>query len=333
MKAQVFKIHSDFYYVNFENKIYECKIREILKKQQEKNIVGDFVNFDKINDSTGIITEVLPRTNRLARPRVANVSQVVIVSAVKEPDLSFEQLDRYICFAKYHGIKTKLCFNKNDLALDDTMIEQVFKIYEPLGFEIIFTSALENINIDDFKDILRGETTVFCGNSGVGKSSLINSVFPNLNLKTKEVSEKTGRGTHTTRHCEIWEQDDIRIIDTPGFSNLKFDFILPSELTDLFDEISEFSKGCKFSDCLHTTEIGCEVLDNLEKIAPSRYESYLSFLEEAKEFKEKVRTEGTKKESTQKDSQNKKLAKISIQKRQTARNNAKHEAYKGLEDE
>ena len=328
MKGQVFKIHSDFYYVNFENKIYECKIREILKKQKEKILVGDFVEFEN-----GAISKIYERKNFLTRPSVANISQVVIVSAVKEPDLNFEQLDRYICFAKYHKIKTKLCFNKNDLSQDDSLIEQVFSIYEPLGFDIVFTSALEGIGIEDFKELLTGETTVFCGNSGVGKSSLINAVFPNLKLKTKEISEKTQRGTHTTRHCEIWEKDDIRIIDTPGFSNLKFDFLMPNALAKLFNEIDQFADDCKFKNCTHTIENGCEVLKNIHKIAPSRYESYKNFLKEAFEYKEKVKFEGRKKESTQKISQNKNLAKISLQKRQTSRNNVKNQIYKDIENE
>ena len=328
MIGQIFKIHSDFYYINFENKIYECKTREILKKQKEKIIVGDFVEFDN-----GAISKIMPRQNFLTRPSVANVSQIVIVSSIKEPDLDFEQLDRYICFAKYHNIKTKLCFNKNDLSLDDKIIEEVFNIYEPLGFDILFTSALENIGIEDFKEILRGETTVFCGNSGVGKSSLINSIFPDLHLKTKEVSEKTHRGTHTTRHCEICEEDNIRIIDTPGFSNLKFDFILPQEVGNLFDEIKQYSLTCKFSDCLHIHEDGCNVLENLDKISSSRYESYKSFIKESMEFKEKIKNEGTKKESTQKESQNRRLAKISLQKRQKSRNNIKQEIYKDMEND
>ncbi len=325
MKGQVFKIHSDFYYVNFNNKIYECKLREILKKQKSKILTGDFVEFEN-----GAITKILPRSNFLTRPSVANITQIVIVSAVKEPDLDFEQLDRYICFAKYHNIKTKLCFNKNDLSQDDKIIEQVFSVYEPLGFDIIFTSALEKIGTEDFKEILTNETTVFCGNSGVGKSSLINAIFPNLNLKTNEVSEKTHRGTHTTRHCEIFEKDNIRIIDTPGFSNLKFDFITPQTLTTLFDDINKYAKHCKFADCTHTKENGCEVLNNSDKIAPSRFQSYKSFFKESQEFKEKIKFESKKKESSQKISQNKNLAKISIQKRQSSRNNLRQQIYKEI---
>ena len=140
-----------------------------------------------------------------------------------------------------------MCFNKNDLSEDDKTIEKVFSIYQPLGYDILFTSALEGYGIDEFKDLLRGKTSVLCGSSGVGKSSLINAVCPGMNLRTKEVSEKTQRGTHTTRHCEIISIDEeSRIVDTPGFSNLKFDFLMPNEVDLLFDEIAKYKRECKF---------------------------------------------------------------------------------------
>lgn len=368
MRGQIFKIHSDFYYVNFGHEVYECKVREILKKQKEKVLVGDFVELDEINENqkTAVIKSIYPRKNFLTRPSVANVEQVVIISAVKEPDLDFEQLNRYICFAKHHGIKTKLCFNKNDLSEDDSIIEKIFEIYEPLGFEIVFTSALEKLGLEDFQELLGHKTTVFAGSSGVGKSSLINAICPGLNIKTKEVSEKTSRGTHTTRHCEIieirgqvkrkkgkeeanskWQianseeknsstfqpfnPSTIKIIDTPGFSNLKFDFILPNEVDELFDEIKKYKNECKFKDCLHIQEDGCNVLEHIDEIDISRYQSYLSFVQEAKDFKEKIKTQGTKKETAQKEVANKKLAKISTKKRESARNVLKQNIYKDLE--
>ena len=148
-KGQIFKIHSDFYYVDSDGATFECKLREVLKKQKQKVFVGDFVEFEN-----GAIYKILPRENYITRPTVANIDQVIIISAVKEPDLSFTQLNRYIAFAKYHNLKTVLCFNKNDLSNDDKPIEKVFSIYEPLGFDILFTSALEGYGIDDFKKIL-----------------------------------------------------------------------------------------------------------------------------------------------------------------------------------
>lgn len=348
-KGQILKIHSDFYYVKLSDNavpkntaIFECKIREVLKKQKQKVLVGDFVQCAEINinKKTAVIEKILPRKNFLTRPSVANVEQVVIISSIKEPDLDFQQLNRYICFAKHHNIKTKLCFNKNDLSEDDTIIEKIFEIYEPLGFEIVFTSALEKLGIEDFVEILGNKTTVFAGNSGVGKSSLINSINPNLNIKTKEISEKTLRGVHTTRHCEIIEivhgKRHIKIIDTPGFSNLKFDFLMPNDVDELFDEIKKYNDKCKFKDCLHTQEEGCNVLANIDNIDISRYQSYLAFVEEAREFKEKVKQQGTKKETTQKQGLNKhgvdrQVVKISTRKRQSARNTLKQSLYKDLE--
>ncbi len=337
MRGQIFKIHSDFYYVNFNKEIYECKVREVLKKQREKIFVGDLVDFDIISNTKkhGVIEKIVPRKNFLARPSVANVEQAVIISSIKEPDLDFEQLNRYICFAKYYNIKTKLCFNKNDLSEDDSIIEKIFEIYEPLGFDIVFTSALEKLGIEDFTELLGSKLTVFCGNSGVGKSSLINSIAPNLNIKTKQVSEKTSRGTHTTRHCEIIEiknaKKNIKIIDTPGFSNLKFDFILPHKVDELFDEIKKFKSGCKFKDCLHIQEEDCNVLANIEKIDLSRYQSYISFVQEAKEYKEKIKYQGTKTETTNKETLNKKVVKISAKKRELSRKKLKQVIYKDLD--
>lgn len=337
MKGQIIKIHSDFYYVDINSDIYECKIREILKKQKEKILVGDFVECEEMNldKHTAVIKSVLPRKNFLTRPSVANVEQVVIISSIKEPDLDFEQLNRYICLAKYHNIRTKLCFNKNDLSEDDSVIEKIFGIYEPLGFEIVFTSALEKLGIEDFIELLGHKTTVFCGNSGVGKSSLINSICPGLNIKTKSVSERTERGTHTTRHCEIIEikhgKKNIKIIDTPGFSNVKFDFLMPNDVDALFDEIKKYKGKCKFKDCLHIQEDGCAVLENIDEIDLSRYQSYLSFVEEAKGYKEKVKTQGTKKETSHKETLSKKVAKISARKREASRSTLKQSIYKELE--
>lgn len=326
--GQIVKIHSDFYYVEekcSDGKIFECKLREVLKKQKQSVYVGDFVEF-----ANGAIEKILPRTNFITRPTVANVDQIIVVSAVKEPELSFLQLNRYIAFAKYYNINTVLCFNKNDLSDDDKTIEKVFSIYEPLGFDILFTSAVEGYGLEEFKNILSGKTSVLCGASGVGKSSLISSVS-GIQLRTKDVSEKTGRGTHTTRHCEIINlNNDSKIIDTPGFSNLKFDFLMPNEVDTLFSEIHPYKEYCKFPDCLHIHETGCAVKANIGKIDETRYESYISFVEEAKSYKEKVKKQGTKKETASKNIHKKVTAKISSKNRESSRNTKKQNIYKDL---
>ena len=327
-KGQIIKIHSYFYYVESKEQVYECKLREVLKKQKQKVYVGDYVEF-----AENAIEKILPRKNFIVRPPVANIDQVIIISAVKEPDLSFVQLNRYVAFARYHNIDAVLCFNKNDLSNDDKTIEKVFSIYEPLGYDVLFTSALEGYGLDEFKDILKGKTSVLCGSSGVGKSSLINAIS-GINLRTKNVSEKTGRGTHTTRHSEIINiGNDSRIVDTPGFSNLKFDFLLPTEVDSLFKEIYPYKQTCKFQDCLHITETGCGVKEHLDEIDETRYSSYIAFVEEAKEYKNKVKYQGVKTESSHKIINDKTAVKISTRKRQSARNTMKQNVYKDINDE
>ena len=163
---------------------------------------------------------------------------------------------------------------------------------------------------------------------------MINAISPELNLRTKAVSEKLQRGTHTTRHCEIIKLDESSsIVDTPGFSNVKFDFIMPAEVDLLFDEMIPLRDGCKYSDCLHINEDGCNVLEHFAEIEDTRYESYLEFVKEAKEFKEKVKYEGKKTENNKKFINNKSFAKISERKRLSARNNLKQKVYKDIEDE
>lgn len=327
MEGQIYKIHSDFYYVDDGVKFFECKIREVLKKQRERILVGDFVEFDN-----GVITRVIERKNFIKRPSVANIDQIIIVSALKEPDLDLHQLNRYIALAKYYGISAVLCFNKDDLKWDKYLSLKIKNIYERLGFQIVFTSATENKGIKAFEKLLFGKTSVLCGNSGVGKSSLINAINPQLKLRTKEVSEKNQRGTHTTRHCEIIKINDTsRIVDTPGFSNVKFDFILPADVDLLFDEIAQFRDECKYSDCLHINEDGCNVLNNIDKIDETRYESYLAFLDEAKEYKERIKYSGKKEEHSKKFINNKQVAKISEKKRQSSRNTLKQRIYSEIE--
>lgn len=327
-EGQIYKIHSNFYYVAAGSETFECKIREVLKKQKEKILVGDFVEFEN-----GHITKLLPRKSFIKRPSVANVDQIIIVSALKEPDLDLHQLNRYVALAKYFNLPAVLCFNKEDLKWDKHLKDKIKNIYEPLGYKIAYTSATEHKGIKTFEKILEGKTSVLCGNSGVGKSSLINSINPGLHLKTKSVSEKTQRGTHTTRHSEIIPINSTsRIVDTPGFSNVRFDFILPADVDLLFDDIAKFRDECKYSDCLHINEDGCNVLDNIDKIDETRYESYLEFIAEAKEYKEKVKYEGKKEEHTKKVINNKTVAKISGRKRQSARNTLKQNVYKYISE-
>lgn len=338
MKGQIFKIHSDFYYVDTAQGTYECKIREVLKKRKDAIVVGDFVELEQLNENSkqAFVSKVLPRKSFIPRPKVANVNQVIIVCALKEPELDFEQLNRYLSFCEYYNLHPVLCFNKNDLEGEEEIIAKIKKIYEPLNYDIIFTSALEGNGIKDFKALLKDRTTVLCGSSGVGKSSLINAIRPDLNLKTKQVSEKTERGTHTTRHCEIITlENNARIVDTPGFSQLRFDFLMPADVGLLFREIIEIQKqygACKFSDCIHEHENGCTVQLHPEMMDETRYNSYLQFVKEAKEYKKQVTYSGKKTESKSKFVHNKQITKISSKKRQTSRRKSNQDIDKELNE-
>lgn len=338
MKGQIFKIHSDFYYVNTPQGEYECKMRDVLKKRKDSIVTGDFVELEQINENSkqAFIAKVLQRNSYIPRPKVANINQVIIVSAIKEPDLDFEQLNRYLCFCEYYNLSPVLCFNKNDLKGEEHIIADIKRIYEPLNYNIIFTSALEGNGISDFKNYLNGKITVLCGSSGVGKSSLINAVCPGLNLKTKNISQKSERGTHTTRHCEIISLDNnSRIVDTPGFSQLRFDFLMPADTGLLFREIVHIQKeygSCKFSDCIHEHETGCKILEHREMIDESRYRSYLQFLKEAKEYKKQVTYSGKKTESRSKNLHNKEITKISSKKRTLSRRKTNQDIDKEIHE-
>lgn len=338
MKGQVFKIHSDFYYVETDEGIIEAKLRDILKKQDAAIVVGDFVELERINGAQAFISKLYKRQNFIPKPKASNIDQVVIVSALKNPELNFEQLDRYLCLCEFYKIKPVLCFNKNDLIENDETSTKILEIYKKLNYETVFISALEKSGIEQLEFILKDKISVLCGMSGVGKSTILNVLYPELNLKTKPVSEKTLKGTHTTRHCEIVkvtfkDGSKCKVVDTPGFSNLKFDFILPANISDLFPEITQFKEKCKFRDCLHLNETDCGILNNLDKIAQSRYDSYCSFVKEADEYKKIVSNRGTKTETRHKKINDETVAKINSKKRADTRRKIKQNLKNANEEE
>lgn len=331
MIGRVIKIFSDFYYVETSIGVIEAKLKTVLKKQNLDVVTGDFVELDSIdiNSKQAFISGVVNRVNLIKRPKVANVSQFIIVSALKEPDLDYEQLDRYIAHCEYHKIKPILCFNKEDINDTEYLKKKITEIYSKIGYQIIFTSALKKTGINELEPILKNNTSILCGASGVGKSSLINAILKSSILKTLPVSEKTKRGVHTTRHCELLEIDNNSfIVDTPGFSHLKFDFLLPIEVQNLFREFSSIDKSCKYNNCLHIDEEGCSLTSQIKNISESRYLSYKKFINEAKDYEQKISVESLKNESKVKYNKNKILTKISSKKRNVSRKTNKQNMYK-----
>jgi ribosome biogenesis GTPase len=274
------KGYSGFYYVNIAGKEVECSLRGKFRRKNQNFLPGDIVSVSLQSDEKGVIENVAPRKNALVRPPVANVDQVVIVMALKEPDPQLALLDRLLVLAKSMELEAVICFNKKDKTEEEPEIKGV---YEKIGYPVVLTSAKKRYNIDLLINKLKGKVSVFAGLSGVGKSSLLNAIKPNLSLKVGQVSEKIKRGKHTTRHVElITLPEGGMVADTPGFSNLSLGDIPSQYLPHFFPEIERIQSACRFSQCMHHKEPDCAVKQAVEQgeIASSRYENYLIFLEE-----------------------------------------------------
>ena len=320
MQGQVYKIHSDFYYVeNFQHERFTCKLRDVLKKQKIEINVGDFV---ELSEDLNFISNRLPRNNSLDRPKASNIDLALVVESFKEPEFDFIQLNRYLTYLKYYNIQAAICINKEDLESNfSEKSEKIKNIYSSLGYKTFFISAKNNIGTVEVKKYIKNKTIMLCGLSGVGKTTLINSIIPDFCARVSEVSSKTMRGRHTTRHVELVKYNGFKILDTPGFSCLKFDFIMPQDLIKYFDDLRKYGP-CKYSNCLHekNQKGACSILDNLDKIESTRYESYLLFLEEAKQYKEKISKKSIKTETCHKNSGSRIYTKISKRNRAVARN-------------
>ena len=288
MTGKIIKGIGGFYYVVCENGItYECKAKGVFRNRKIKPLVGDNVEIEILDEekNLGNIEDILPRFNWLNRPAVANVDQTVIIFAVSAPAPNFNLLDRFLINMEQHEVPTVICFNKVDLE-GFRQSEDICRSYTKSGYEVLFISAESGYGIDVLEAIIKGKTTVFAGPSGVGKSSTLNSLFPDANVQTGGLSEKIQRGKHTTRHSELmFVDDDTYIMDTPGFSSLYTEGIEAEDLKLYFPEITAYTGTCKFNMCNHISEPGCLVKKAVSdgRISKMRYDDYVMIYNELKE--------------------------------------------------
>lgn len=282
-QGRILKTYKGFYYVWDEISLYECRLRGRLKKERPDILTGDIVSFEILEENTGIIEEILPRHSRLFRPAIANIDQVLLITSIKSPDFSTGLLDRFLIQISRQNLDVIICMTKMDLVAKN---DRPLNYYEKIGYSVYYLS-LENQpeRIHELGEILKDKTTVLAGPSGVGKSSLLQALIPQKKLQIGEVSEKIGRGRHTTKHTELLEWNHCLIADTPGFTSLSFKEWKPEQVKDHFPDFYELSSECKYrQSCMHQNEPDCAVKKAVseEKIPVWRYESYLSILNEIK---------------------------------------------------
>ncbi|WP_438717041.1 ribosome small subunit-dependent GTPase A [Enterococcus sp. AZ109] len=278
IEGQIRKALSGFYYVSSKGKIHQTRARGNFRKRGLTPLVGDEVVFSSEKNSEGYILELLPRKNELVRPPVANIDLGVVVASLVEPKFSYNLLDRFLVTLESKVIDPVVYLSKIDLIEDEEQVNKIKAVYEPLGYPVIAGLPEK----ERLTQLFNGKLTVFMGQSGAGKSTLLNELAPELGLATGEISESLGRGKHTTRHVELLELFNGLVADTPGFSSIDFLELLAEDLPKDFPEFRAAAPYCRFRECRHVKEPGCEVKKQVEagEIAQSRYDNYLQFLQE-----------------------------------------------------
>lgn len=276
-----------FYYVESEDEIYECKARGVFRKKNNSPLVGDKVEFSLQKEGYCAIENILTRKNSLIRPPVANIDTLVIVSSAVDPKPNTFIIDKMTAAAVNKGIEPVVVITKTDLA----DCEEILNIYRSSGIKTIAFSKFEGDEKKEISNLFPGKIVAFTGNSGVGKSTLLNTIFPELGLETGDISKKLGRGRHTTRSSRLYKVNGGYAVDTPGFSTVdleRYEIIKKDELQYCFPEFREYLGSCKFVSCAHICEKGCSIIEavNEGKIQKSRHDSYVAMYNEVKDIKE-----------------------------------------------
>lgn len=273
MIGRVIKLISNKWTVDIEGHLYECSSIGKFKYLKLSPKVGDLV---EVGIDNNIIKKIMPRKNELIRPPISNIDQAIILVSCKEPNFSSNLLDKMLVVIEYNNVKPVICFTKYDLLSDTSEIDEIISYYKQIGYEVYINS-----NLDSIKSILSNKISVLTGQTGVGKSSLLNHLKTDLNLATNEISKALGRGKHTTRHVELLSIEDGLVADTPGFSSLDFIGMNKNDIKDNFVEFFKNQDKCKYKDCLHIKEDGCYIKELVEeeKIRRTRYDNYKKFIE------------------------------------------------------
>ncbi len=288
MQGRILKATGGFYYVLSGEILYECRARGLFRKQGVSPLVGDWVEIEETGGEKGYVTQILDRKNSLLRPPLANLDQLFLVVSVVDPLPNLLVLDKLIAISEHKGIEPTLVVTKTDLG-DGATLEET---YQKAGLRVFKTGLGADGQLDELRQAMTGKISAFCGNSGVGKSSLLNRIDGRLHLSTAQTSQRLGRGRHTTRHVQLYPvAGGGYIADTPGFSSMdleRYEWILKDELQYCFREFAPYLKDCRFTGCSHTKEKGCAVLAALDRgeIASSRHGSYCALYEAAKNIRE-----------------------------------------------
>lgn len=281
MQGRIIKSLAGFYYVEADGDIYQTRARGNFRKKGQTPYVGDFVDFSAEKNSEGYILAIHERKNSLVRPPIVNIDQAVVIMSAKEPDFNGNLLDRFLVLLEHNNIQPIIYISKMDLLNSRLELDDIRKQYETIGYHFCYS-------MEDLLPFLKEKITVFMGQTGVGKSTLLNKIAPELKLETGEISTSLGRGRHTTRAISFYSVYGGKIADTPGFSSLDYEVGNAEDLNEAFPELRKLSHYCKFRSCTHTHEPSCAVKEGLEngEVWQGRYDNYLQFLSEVENRRE-----------------------------------------------